>query len=50
MFTEIQVEEFKKIFEEQFEKNISKADAITQGRKLINLITMIKNNEYERNN
>ena len=41
MFTEEQIQEFQKIYEEEFGESISKAEAIRQGTQLVNLIKII---------
>ena len=41
MFTEEQIKEFQKIYEEEFGERISKAEAIHQGIKLMNLLKTI---------
>lgn len=41
MFTEEQIKKFQKIYEEEFGKSISKAEAIRQGIQLVNIIKII---------
>jgi hypothetical protein len=42
MFTEGQIKRFQKICEEETEESLSKADAIRQGSKLVNLVKIIR--------
>ena len=41
MFSEEQIEEFKKIYEEEFGERISTTEAIYQAAKLINIVKII---------
>jgi len=42
MFTEGQIKRFQKICEEETEENLSNADAIHQGTKLVNLVKITR--------